>query len=66
MNNSKQAIVKSNIYQKLKTDPDANPNNTYEILSSVIMEAKANHLSRKTQRFNKYKHKKKMDVICIA
>ena len=58
MNNFKQAIVKSNLYQKLKTDPDANPNNNYEILSAVIMESKANHLPKKTQRFNKYKHKK--------
>ena len=58
MSNFKQAIVKSNVYQKLKTDPDANPNNNYEILSAVIMESKANHLPKKTQRFNKYKHKK--------
>ena len=58
MNNFKQAIVKSNIYQKLKTDPDANPNNNYKILSAVIMESKANHLPKKIQRFNKYKHKK--------
>ena len=58
INNFKQAIVKSNVYEKLKTDPDANPNYNYEILSSVIIEAKANHLPKKTQRFNKYKHKK--------
>ena len=67
MNNFKQAIVKSNICQKLKTDPDANPNNNYEIVLAVIMELKANHLPKKIQRFNKYKHKKrKMDVICIT
>ena len=58
INNFKQAIVKSNVYDKLKTDPDANPNYNYEILSSVIIESKANHLPKKTQRFNKYKHKK--------
>ena len=46
------------MYQKLKSDPDANPNNNYEILSAVIMESKANHLPKKTQRFNKSKHKK--------
>ena len=50
INNFKQAIVKSN--------PDANPNYIYEILSSVIIELKTNHLPKKTQRFNKYKHKK--------
>ena len=49
MNNFKQAIVKSKVYQKLKTYPDANPNNNYEILSSVIMESKTNHLLKKTQ-----------------
>ena len=48
MNNFKQTIVKSNVYQKLKTDPDANLNNNYEILSAVIMESKANHLPKKT------------------
>ena len=53
MNNFKQAIIK-----KLKTDPDANPNNNYKILSAVIMESKANHLPKKIQHFNKYKHKK--------
>ena len=51
MNNYKQAIVKFNVYQKLKTDPDANPNNNYEILSPVIMESKANYLPKKTQHF---------------
>ena len=67
INNFNQAIVKSNVYEKLKTDLDANPNYNYEILSSVIIESKANHLPKKTQRFNKYKHKKrKMDAICIT
>ena len=67
INNFKQAIVKANVYEKLKTDPDANPNNNYEILSSAIIESKENHIPKNTQRFNKYKHKKrKMDVICIT
>ena len=71
MNNFKQAIVKSNVYQKLKTDTDANPNNNYEILSAIIMESKANHLPKKIQRFNKYKHKKEkwmssyLSKLCI-
>ena len=59
MNNFKQAIAKSNVYEKLKTDPDANPNNNNEILSAIIVESKANQLRKKTQCFNKYKHKKK-------
>ena len=46
------------MYKKLKTDPNANPNNNYEILSSAIIESKSNHIPKKTQRFNKYKHKK--------
>ena len=58
MNNFKQAIVKCSVYEKLKTDSDANPNHNYEILLSVIIESKANHLPKKTQRFNKYIHKK--------
>ena len=51
-------MIKSNVYEKLKTDPDANPNYNYEILSSVIIESKANRLPKKSQRFNRYKHKK--------
>ena len=43
----------------LKTDPDANPNYSYEILSSVIIESKANHLPKKTQRFINTNIKKK-------
>ena len=58
INNFKQARVKCNVYEKLKTDPDANPNYNYKKLLSVIIESKANHLPKKTQRFNKYKHKK--------
>ena len=50
INNFKQAIVKSNVYE---TDPDANPNYNYEILSLVIIESEANHLPKKSQRFNK-------------
>ena len=51
-------MIKSNVYEKLKTDPDANPNYNYEILSSVIIESKANRLPKKSQRFNRYNHKK--------
>ena len=58
MNNFKQAIVKSNVYQKLKTDPDANPNNNNKILTAVIMTSKANYLPKITEQFNKYKHKR--------
>ena len=61
------SVSQSNVYEKLKTDPDANPNNNYEILSSAIIESKENHIPKKTQRFNKNIHKKrKMDVIRIT
>ena len=53
INNFKQAIVKSNVYKKLKTDQDADPNINYEILSLAIIESKANHIPKKTQPFNK-------------
>ena len=48
LNNFKQTIVKSNVYEKLKTDSGANSNNNYKILSSAIMESKANHLPKRS------------------
>ena len=35
-NNFKQAIVKSNVSEKLKTDQDGNPNNIYKNLTSIL------------------------------
>ena len=43
-------MIKSNVYEKLKTDQDASPNYNYEILSSVIIESKANRPPKKSQR----------------
>ena len=37
---------------------DSDPNQNYEILSSALTEAKANHIPKKTQPLNKYKHRK--------
>ena len=60
IHNFKQAIVKSNLYEKLKIDPNAYPNNNYKILSTVIFKSKAKHRPKKIERFNKYKHEKEM------
>ena len=53
VNNFKQAIVKSNVYQKLKTDPEL-----IEIITTKFCRQSLWNLPKKTQRFNKYKHKK--------
>ena len=58
INNFKHAILKSNIYEKLAKNPDSDPNQNYEIFSSALTEAKINHIPKKTQRFNKFKHRK--------
>ena len=58
INNFKHAILKSNIYEKLAKNPDSDPNQNYEIFSSALTEAKTNHIPKKTQRFNKFKHRK--------
>ena len=50
IHNFKQAIVKSNLYEKLKIDPNAYPNNNYKILSTVIFKSKAKHLPKKIER----------------
>ena len=58
INNFKHAILKSNIYEKLAKNPDSDPNQNYEFFSSALTEAKTNHIPKKTQRFNKFKHRK--------
>ena len=51
INNFRQAILKSNIYEKIGKNTVSDPNQYFEIISSALTEAK------KTQRFNKYKHR---------
>ena len=42
----------------METSIDADPNKNYDILANVLAHAKLKHLPKKTQMFNKLKHKK--------
>ncbi len=46
----------------LKSDLNEDPNNTYNILHSVIQDAKDKHMPTKLIKYNKYKHKKSTRV----
>ena len=52
LNNFKTAINKSNIYDKLETSIDADPNKKYNILANVLAHAKLKHFPKKTQIFD--------------
>ena len=43
----------------METSIDAYPNKNYDILANVLAHARFKHLPKKTQNFNKLKHKMK-------
>ncbi len=51
-------ILTSDKLINLKSDLNEYPNNTYNILHSVIQDAKDKHIPTKLIKYNKYKHKK--------
>jgi hypothetical protein len=53
-----QEILTSEKLINLKSDLKENPNKTYNILHSVIQDAKNKHMPSKLIKFTKYKHKK--------
>ena len=53
-----EAINSSNLLSKIRSDLFENPNNTYDIIESEILKAKAEFLPTKRVKFNKYKHRK--------
>ena len=56
INNFKSALSKSDVYEKLDKSLDANPDSNYDILATVIAEAKVKHIPKNTKKFNKKKH----------
>ena len=56
INNFKSALSKSDVYEKLDKSLDANPDSNYDILATVIADAKVKHIPKKTKKFNKKKH----------
>ena len=51
-------IKLGNIYEKLNNNPNADPNDNYDIIYEEITYAKTKHMPNKLVTFNRYKHKK--------
>ncbi len=51
-------LINSNIINKLNTSPNADPNNNYNILRTLIENATNKHIPDKLVKFNKHKHTK--------
>ena len=56
INNFKNSIATSDLLSQLDLNVNANPNVNYNILSSVLEQAKIRHIPKKIQRFNRRKH----------
>ena len=56
INNFRSALSKSDVYEKLDKSLDANPDSNYDILTTVIADAKVKHIPKKTKKLNKNKH----------
>ena len=56
INNFKNSIATSDLLSQLDLNVIANPNVNYNILSSVLEQAKIRHIPKRIQRFNRRKH----------
>ena len=56
INNFKNSIATSDLLSQLDLNVNANPNVNYNLLSSVLEQAKIRHVPKKNQRFNRRKH----------
>ena len=56
--NFQNSIHDADILSKLNTDNQADPNENYKILSSILSTLKCKHMPKKIKKFNKRKHKK--------
>ena len=54
----KNELHSSDIYKKLDTNPNTDPNYNYNIIIDEINQAKNKYMTSKLVKFNKYKHKK--------
>ena len=51
-------LESQNIFDRLNTDLQADPNVNYDVLENILCGTKVKYLSHKRVRFNKYKHKR--------
>ena len=56
INNFKNSIATSDLLSQLDLNVNANPNVNYNLLSSVLEQAKIRHIPKIIQRFNRRKH----------
>ena len=54
--NFKNSVGNSDLFSQFDLSLDANPNDNYNILSSILQQAKNRHIPKKIQRLNRRKH----------
>ena len=54
-------ILQQDIMKHINTYPSSNPSTNYNIIQTIIINAKNKHLPSKNVKYHKHKHKKKMD-----
>ena len=54
--NFKNSVGNSNLFSQFDLSLAANPNDNYNILSSILEQAKNEHIPKKIQRLNRRKH----------
>ena len=54
--NLKNSVGNSDLFSQFDLSLDANPNDNYNILSSILEQAKHRHIPKKIQRLNRRKH----------
>ena len=54
--NFKNSVGNSDLFSQFDLSLDANPNDNYNILSSILEQAKNKHIPKRIQRLNRRKH----------
>ena len=58
ISNFQNKIAKLEIHNELNKNPNKDPNYNYEILSTLLQNAKSKHIPKRISKFNKRRHKK--------
>ena len=58
ISNFQNEIAKLEIHNELDKNPNKDPNYNYEILSTLLQNAKSKHIPKRISKFNKRRHKK--------
>ena len=58
ISNFRNEIAKLEIHNELDKNPNKDPNYNYEILSTLLQNAKSKHIPKRISKFNKRRHKK--------